>query len=317
LGEDTVNTDHDTKPRNRDRTAAAALALVGTTATLVAVALAASGTVRIATVGVLGLLVMVVAVVTSAVERARVTRQVASLEEALETESENVHRLSRLLARFSDELRAPLTAVYGLSRHLEDVGITDVAEAEVLIGMISRDATEIARTVENTAAAAQIDAGTYRPRSTVVELDQHVARIVGAIGPTPLEISIDARATTVWSDPAAVRLMLLNVLHTAANGQAATARIDVEERNGLGILSITDDRQRGHVPNPTAGDLLGTGDTLSRSIVSALAENQGGTMSSARTLGWSNTVIRLPIATPAQLSAANGTTSTSRTTRIS
>ncbi|MCL1692466.1 MAG: hypothetical protein M3096_02170, partial [Actinomycetia bacterium] len=147
---------------------------------------------------------------------------------------------------------------------------------------------------------------TYRPRLVAVELDRRVARIVESIGRTPLEITVDSRAATVWCDPAAIRLMLLNVLHTAAKGGAGIARIDVDERNGLGILSITDDRQRGHVQDSTAGDLLGTGDTLSRSIVPALVASQGGTMSSARTLGWNNTVIRIPIATPAQLSASDG-----------
>jgi len=311
-----MNTDHDTNPRARDRLAAVALALLAMTASLVAVALVASGTARIASVVALGLLVLAVAIVTSAVEHGRVTLRVASLETEIKSERDNAHRLSRLLARFTDELRAPLTAVYGLSRHLEDVGITDVAEAEVLIGMISRDATEIARAVENTAAAAQINAGTYRPRSTVVKLDHHVTRIINAIDPTPLEITVDARTAITWCDPAAIRLILLNVLHAAEEGQAGTARIHVDERNGLGILSITDDRQRGHVPDGTTGDLHGTGDLLSRGIVSALVESQGGTMSSAHTLGWSNTVIRLPIATPAQLSAANGTTSTSTSTRI-
>jgi K+-sensing histidine kinase KdpD len=310
-----MNTDHDTNPRDRDRPVAAALALLAVTVSLVVVALITSGTTRMVSVVVLGLLLPTVAVVTSAIERKRVARDVASLEAELKIERDNAQRLNRLFARFTDELRAPLTAVYGLSRHLEDPGIGDIAEAERLIGMISHDATEIARTVENTAVAAQIDAGTYRPKLATVELDHHVTRIIETIDATPLDISIDVRATTTWCDPAAIRLMLLNVLHSAAVGQAGTARIDVDERNGLGILSVTDDRQRGQVPDSTAGDLLGTGDTLSRSIVAALVESQGGTMNSARTLGWSNTVIRLPIATPAQLLASKGTTPATRSTR--
>jgi signal transduction histidine kinase len=303
-------------PKERDRPVAAALALLAATVALVATALITSGTARLASTVALGLLVPTVAIVTSVVERRRVARRIAVLKADLESERESGQRLNRLFARFTDELRAPLTAVYGLSRHLEDAGIEDVAEAEQLIEMISRDATEIVRTVENTAAAAQIDAGTYRPRLVAVEFDRHVPRIVESIGRTPLEITVDARATTVWCDPAAIRLMLLNVLHTAADGGAGIARIDVDERNGLGILSITDDRQRGHVPDSTAGDLLGTGDTLSRSIVPALVASQGGTMSSARTLGWSNTVIRIPIATPAQLSASDGATSATDASRI-
>jgi signal transduction histidine kinase len=316
LVEDTVNTEHDMNYRDRDRLVPAGLALLAATVSLVATALMTSGTAHISSIVVLGFLAPTVAIVTSVVERRRVARRVTVLEADLQSEQESEQRLNRLFARFTDELRAPLTAVYGLSRHLEDVGIEDVAEAENLIEIISRDATEIVRTVENTAAAAQIDAGTYRPRLVVLELDHHVTRMIDSIGRTPLEISVDARAVTVWCDPAAIRLVLLNVLHTAADGGAGIARIDVDERNGLGILSITDDRHRGHVPDSTAGDLLDTEDTLSRSIVPALVASQGGTMSSARTLGWSNTVIRIPIATPAQLSASDGATSATDASRI-
>ncbi len=296
--------------RDRDRSIAAGLALLAMTVSLVALALATSGTVRIASIVVLGLLVPTVVMVTSVAERGRVAHRIAVLEAEIRSEREAGLRHHRLFARFTDELRAPLTAVYGLSRHLEDGGIADVAEAEELIGIISHDATEIVRTVENTAAAAQIDAGTYRPKPVVVELDHHVTRIIEAIGRTPLEISVDAREALVWCDPAAIRLILLNVLHTAADGQATTVRIDIDVRNGLGVLSITDDRNQSQVSEIAPGDLLGTGVTLSRDIVPAIVESQGGTMNSVRTLGWSNTIIRFPIATPAQLSSSTGTTNT-------
>jgi len=312
---DELNMDHDTKPRDRDRSIAAGFVLVVTTASLVAVALVASGTVRITAIAALGLLVPAVAIATSTTERRRFTRRITLLEADLQDERESGRKLSRLFARFTDELRAPLNAVFGLSRHLEDARVSNAAEAEELIRIISRDATEIVRTVENTAAGAQIDAGTYRPKPVVVNLDRHVTRIVEAIGHSPLEIAVDVREATVWCDPAAVRLMLLNVLHTAHDGGANTVRIDVDERNGLGILSITDDRERGHVATTPPGHLIGTGDTLSRGIVPALVDSQGGTMSSARTLGWSNTVIRLPLATPAQLSATNAAASTIESSR--
>ncbi len=306
---------HDTSSRDRDRPFAAGFALLATTATLVALALVASGTVRVASVVVLGLLVPTVAIVASATEHHRVSQRIALLETEIESEREAGQRHHRLFTRFADELRSSLIAVHELSRHLESAGIKNVAEAEELIAAISHDSTEIVRTIENTAVAAQIDAGTYRPKPVVVELDRYVTRIIEAIGRTPIEISVDAREATVWCDPAAMRLILLNVLHGAAGGGADTVRIDVDERNGLGILSITDDRARGHLSDNTPGALLGTGDTLSRGIISALVEGQGGTTSMARTLGWSSTIIRLPIATPAQLSSSTGTGITSDASR--
>lgn len=311
-----MNMDREINSRSRDRSAGAWLALLATSVSLVALALLASDTVRIASIVVLGFLAPTFAIMAGAIERRRVARRIAVLETDLQSEQESRQSINRLFARFTDELRAPLTAVYGLSRHLEDAGIEDIAEAENLIGLISHDATEIVRTVENAALAAQIDSGTYRPRLVAVDLGRYITRLVESIGQTPLEITVDARAATVWCDPAAIRLILLNVLHTAADGGGGVARIDIDERNGLGILSVTDDRQRNHIPETTSGDLLGAGDTLSRGIVPALVESQGGTMSSARTLGWSNAVIRIPIATPAQLSASQGRTSTTGSARI-
>ena len=293
-----------TGSKARDRTFAAWLALLATTATLVALALAASGTVLTASIVMLGLLIPAVAIVASATERRRVGHRISLLETEIQREREAGQRHHRFVARLTDEVQASATAVHRLSRHLKRAGIRDVAEAEELIAIISHDATEILRTIENTAAAAQIDAGTYRPKPVVVELEHHVKRVVEAIGCTPIEISVDVREAAVWCDPAAIRLTLLNVLHTAVVGGASTARIDVEERNGLGILSITDDRDGGHYSDHTPSDLLGTGDTRSGDIISALVESQGGTMNSARTLGWSSTVIRLPLATPAQLSSS-------------
>jgi signal transduction histidine kinase len=304
---DALNTNRDPNSGARDRSIAAGFVLLATTVSLVALALVASGAARIASIAALGLLVPTVVVVASTVQRRRLSGRIAALDSEIESERDARQRLDRLFSRFTYELRAPLTAVYGLSRHLEAAGVSDAAEAEELIGIISRDATEIVRTIENTAAGAQIDAGTYRPKAGVVELDRHVTRVVEAIGRTPVEIAVDARTATTWCDPAVIRLILLNVLHTATDGGATTARIDVDERNGLGILSITDDRKRGHVSDTRPSDLLGTGDTLSRGIVPALVASQGGTMSSASTLGWNSTIIRLPLATPAQLSDLTAT----------
>lgn len=307
--------DRDINPRDRDRTVAAGLALTATTVFLVALALLATGTVQMVSIAALGLLVLIVAIATAAIERHRVARRVAALEKELQSERDSSLEVNGQFARFADELQTPLTAVLGLSRHLENARVSDVAEAEELIDLISRDATEIVRAVETTAAGVQIDAGTYRPKPAVVQLDRHVTRIVEAMGHSALEIAVDVREAPVWCDPAAVRLVLLNILHTAHDGGANTVRIDVDERNGLGILSTTDDRERGHVVGTPPGDLLGKGDTLSRGIVPALVDSQGGTMSSSRTLGWSNTIVRLPLATLAQLSATSRTTPTIESSR--
>ncbi|MCL1693971.1 MAG: hypothetical protein M3096_09820, partial [Actinomycetia bacterium] len=110
-------------PKERDRPVTAGLVLLASTVSLVVTALITSGTAHIASIVVLGFLVPTVAIVTSVIERRRVTRRIAVLEADLQSERESGQRLNRLFARFTDELRAPLTAVYELSHHLEDAGI--------------------------------------------------------------------------------------------------------------------------------------------------------------------------------------------------
>ncbi len=298
---DDVNTDRPPNAGDRDRSIAAVLALVATAVLLVALALVGSESIQITAVIALGFLAPIAALVASAVERRVVGRRLATLKITSQSATEARMNQDEVFTRFIDELRAPLTAVYGLSEHLREAGIADAAETEDLIEIISRDANEIVRTIENTSIAAQIDTGRYRPKPVVVQLDHEINWIIEPLRGTSIEISVDARQADVWCDPAAIRLMLLNVLHAAADDGASAARIDVAERNGLGIISITDDRRQNHTTVEAPADQPSDGSTLSSDIVPGVVESQGGTVSSARTLGWSNTVIRLPLATPAQL----------------
>jgi signal transduction histidine kinase len=266
-------------------------------------ALAYDGPTRVAAVFLLAALVPIAVFAGAYVAERPLVHRIAELEASLgdEQDARRVH--DEIYGRFINELRGPLTAVYGFSRHLDDTGIANTSETEELIGLISRDATEVVRKVENIAIAAQIDSGIYRPIPRAVELDRHVVRLVEAMRESRPAISVDARPTVVWCDPAAIEQIFLNIVHIASEAGATTLRIDIEERNGLGIISATDDRTRREAEQPIARDLLGTASALSLRIVPALVEYQGGTMNTLRTLGWTNTVIRLPVATPAQRSA--------------
>ena len=265
-------------------------------------ALAYDGPTRVAAVLVLAALVPIAVFAGAFVAERPMSERIAKLEASL-TEEQDARRVhDEIYSRFINELRAPLTAVYGFSRHLEDAGIANTSEAEELIGLISHDATEVVRKVENIATAAQIESGVYRPSPRAVELDRHVKRTIDAIGRSRVAISVDARPAVAWCDPAAVQQIVLNIVHIASEAGATTLQIDVEERNGLGIISATDDRIHHDAEQPVTQDLLGTASALSLRIVPSLVEYQGGTMNTLRTLGWTNTVIRLPVATPAQRS---------------
>lgn len=298
MNDDTAPTDYPWIP--------VGLALLVLPLVLVGTALLATGTTRFVSVMLLGILIPTAAIGGGLLVRDRLRRRITGLELDIERERSARQAHDRMYALFTDELRAPLTGVVGLSRHLDHAGIANVAEAEELIGLISHDATEVVQQVENLATAAQIDSGTYRPHPMVLQLDQHVVRIIAAAGHSRMEIATDVQPATVRCDPMAVRQILLNVLRAADGDGATTVRIDVQERNGLGILSITDDRNSDGEQEEGARELLGSGSALLRRIVPALVEQQGATTTTARTLGWTNTVIRFPIATPAQLAMAMG-----------
>ena len=260
------------------------------------------GSIRVAAVVLLGALVPIAAVVGAYAAQRPLNRRVAELETALDGEQVERRAQDEIYGRFINELRAPLTTVYGFSRHLDDSGIANISEAEELIGIISHDATEAVRKVENIAIAAQIEAGVYRPIPTAVDLGAHVGRIVEVIGRSRMEISVDDQPAIAWCDPSAVRQILVNVVHVAGEAGAATVRFAVEERKGLAVVTITDDRIRHDSEEPVAENLLGTAAPLSYRIVPALVEYQGATMNTHRSLGWTTTMIHFPVATPAQRS---------------
>ena len=260
------------------------------------------GSIRVVAVVLLGALVPIAAVVGAYAAQRPLNRRVAELEAALDEEQVERRAQDEIYGRFISELRAPLTTVYGFSRHLDDSGIANISEAEELIGIISHDATEAVRKVENIATAAQIEAGVYHPIPTAVDLGTHVGRIVEAIGRSRIQINVDVQPAIAWCDPTAVRQILVNVVHIAEEAGAATVRLAVEERNGLAVATVTDDRIRHDSEEPVAGNLLGTPAPLSHRIVPALVEYQGATMNTQRSLGWTTTMIHFPVATPAQRS---------------
>ena len=265
-------------------------------------ALTMDGSVRIGAVVLLGVLVPIALFAGANAAQRHPNRRIAELEAALDEEQVERRAHDEIYGRFINELRAPLTAVYGFSRHLDDSGIANISEAEELIGIISHDATEAVRKVENIAIAAQIEAGVYRPILTAVDLATHIGRIVGAIARPRIEISVDAQPTVAWCDPTAVRQILVNVVHVAGEAGAATLRFDVDQRSGLAVVTVTDDRIRHDSEEPVAENLLGTAAPLSYRIVPALVEYQGATMNTQRSLGWTTTTIYFPVATPAQRS---------------
>lgn len=265
-------------------------------------ALTIDGSIRVTAVVLLGALVPIGVVAGAYAAQRPLSRRVAELEAKLDEERDKRRAHDEIYGRFINELRAPLTGVYGFSRHLNDSGIANTSEAEELIGIISHDATEAVRKVENIATAAQIEAGVYRPVPTAVDLGTHVGRIVAVIGRSRIEISVDPQPTIAWCDPVAVRQILVNLVHIAGEAGAATIRFDVDERNGLAVVTVTDDRIRHESDEPTTGGLLGTAASLSSRLVPALVEYQGATINAQRSLGWTTTTIHFPVATPAQRS---------------
>ena len=265
-------------------------------------ALTIDSPIRVGAVVLLGALIPLALVAGAFSAQRPLNRRIAELEISLDEEQNARRAHDEIYGRFINELRAPLTAVYGFSRHLDDSGIANIAEAEELIGIISHDATEVVRKVENIATAAQIEAGVYRPVPTAVDLGRHVKLIVDVIGRSRVAITVDAQPTIVWCDPAAVRQILVNIVHVAGEAGAGTLRFDVEERNGIGVITATDDRLRHDPAEATAGDLLSSPTALSCRIVPALVEHQGATMNTLRSLDWTTTLIHFPLATPAQRS---------------
>jgi hypothetical protein len=297
-----VTTDrHNTASDRHPARTAALLCITAIAAAIATAALVVPDPWRIAAIAGLALLTPAAYIAGSRVADRGHHRQDEQLSRLADAERAARQRQTDGYAELLGMLSASLGTIRDFAGRIANPGFSDVAEAEALFALMTAGAADAVRQIDTMAVAARIDSGTYRPELSIVDLDRRVVHAVESTGRPMLKVSFDVQPAAVLADPRALDLAVLGILATAADRGATRARVGVEERNGLGILSIVDDRRDQSVRDGAPENLVSVGRSLPLETARALVEHQGGTMSEGLTLDWYSTTVRIPVATRAQI----------------
>lgn len=229
------------------------------------------------------------------------------LESRLESARQIAEAREEFIANASHELRTPLTSITGLAMLLEEVPTIreDEASAELLDLMIS-ESLDLNRMVEDLLTTARLDAGALSYTFQDVSPAREVEDVAEALRRAGVFIEATCEPALVRADSVRFRQIVRNLLSNANKYGGPNIRVlgYVEGRtyvceiidDGEGVPSEIADRlfQRFvHQGQQTA--VLGSVG-LGLSIVHALTQGMGGSVSYRRLNGETRFSIRLPLA---------------------
>ncbi|MFG3581995.1 sensor histidine kinase [Micromonospora chersina] len=155
---------------------------------------------------------------------------------------------SRFLANVSHELRAPVTAIIGLSRLLADSASDPLtAEQARQVGLIRSSAADLLGLVNELLDLAKAESGRLEPNWAEVDLRGLFGQLRGtlrALATRPeVELVVEEPPTpaTVRSDEVLLAQVLRNLLHNGLKfTERGEVRLRAERRGDLWSLSVTD-----------------------------------------------------------------------------
>ena len=229
------------------------------------------------------------------------------LEGRLDSERHLSRAREEFIANASHELRTPLTGITGLAMLLaEDPTLSESEAASELLDLIISESGDLARMIEDLLTTARLDAGALHYNFEDIEICEEVSEVVEPMTRSGAEISIQCDPGLVRADQLRLRQVLRNLLSNALKygGSGIEVRGLVEGRtyvcsvsdDGPGIPGEVADRlfQR-FVHQGSAAALTGSVG-LGLSIVQALLQGMGGSITHARTEGKTIFTVRLPLA---------------------
>jgi signal transduction histidine kinase len=228
------------------------------------------------------------------------------LEGRLETERQISAAREEFIANASHELRTPLTSITGLALLLEEDPVikNDDASAELLDLMIS-ESGDLNRMVEDLLTTARLDAGALSYTFQNVKPGTEIEEVVESIRRAGHAITIDLEPALVRADPIRLRQIIRNLLSNAAKYGGANVRVVGSTEGRTYVVEVIDDGEG--VPFGISDRLferfVHQGNTtavrgsvgLGLSIVHALAQGMGGSVSYRRVNGDTHFAVRMPL----------------------
>ncbi|MBT8197886.1 MAG: HAMP domain-containing histidine kinase, partial [Acidimicrobiia bacterium] len=229
----------------------------------------------------------------------------AELEVRIDAEREVSKARDDFVANASHEFRTPLTSIYGLSQLLEDHPGVD-EEGRELAGMISNEAADLSRMVEDLLTTARLEADALSFQREQVLTHEDIDDIVRPFNRSGTPVEVRVKPAVVRVDRLRQRQVLRNLISNARKYGGDTIRV-TGEKNGDWFEWIVADNGDG-IPEELHGRLFerfmhqGTnvsvpgGVGLGLSIVRALVEGMGGSVRYHHSDGWTQFVVQVPLA---------------------
>lgn len=228
------------------------------------------------------------------------------LEMQLEAEQELAAARDEFVANASHELRTPLTGILGLSEILVDDDRIP-QDAREMLGMVTTEAADLARMVEDLLTTARLSAGQLRFEPRRVGTVEEAEVITRPFLQAGKELTIDVEDAAVYVDRLRQRQVLRNLISNAVKyggdrivlvgrPQGVTYQWAVVD-DGPGVPPELERRlfQR-YIHTLTFQQAVAGGVGLGLSIVKSLAEGMGGSVGYARVDGLTKFLVKVPLA---------------------
>jgi signal transduction histidine kinase len=228
------------------------------------------------------------------------------LELQLEAEQELAHARDEFVANASHELRTPLTGILGLSEILvTDDRIPD--DAREMLSMVTTEASDLARMVEDLLTTARLSAGQLRFEPRRVASLEEADVITRPFVQAGRAIETDVQDSALYVDRLRQRQVLRNLLSNAVKYGGQNIALLGEQRGLVYRWSVVDDgpgvpkelEQRlfqRYIHTLTFQQAVAGGVGLGLSIVKSLAEGMDGTVSYSREGELTRFIVEVPLA---------------------
>ena len=164
----------------------------------------------------------------------------AELEVRLAAEKEVGKARDDFVANASHEFRTPLTSIYGLSQLIEEDESTPT-ETRELAAMISSEAGDLSRMVEDLLTTARLEAGALTFHAEQVMTHQDIGEVVQPFLSAGAAIDVRVKPAVVRVDRLRQRQVLRNLLSNAGKYGGPDVRV-VGERDGAWyVWTVSDD----------------------------------------------------------------------------